>query len=257
MKKEITIVKIGGNVIDNSDLLSQILSDFTSLSGSKILIHGGGKLASELSSDLGIESQFHEGRRITSSGELKIVTMVYSGWINKSIVAELQSRGANALGLCGADGNVLQARKRSIAEVDFGHVGDIVNVNASFISKLLEQEIVPVFSAITHDGQGGLLNTNADTIACKIAQALVSEYTVKLIYCFEKQGVLFDENDSNSILPTISKPEFKSWSDNGILHSGILPKIQNCFDAKDAGVKEVHITHALNLHLLNPKTSFQ
>lgn len=257
MKKALTIVKIGGNVIDNPELLTPVLEEFATLSGPKILIHGGGKLASKLSTDLGITPQFHDGRRITSSEDLKIVTMVYSGWINKSIVAGLQKSGINALGLCGADGNVLQAEKRQNSDIDFGLVGDIKQVNTRFILSLMQQGIVPVFSAITHDCSGNLLNTNADTIASKIAQAMASEFRVKLIYCFEKQGVLFDEKDPDSILPTISEMEFKTWSASGLIHSGILPKIQNCFDARAAGVEEVYISHALNLNLSNPKTSFQ
>ena len=257
MKTPLTVVKIGGNVIDNPDLLSQVLSDFVALEGAKILVHGGGKLATQLSANLGIESRFHLGRRITSLEELKMVTMVYAGWINKSIVAQLHACGASALGLCGADGDALRSKKRENAEVDFGYVGDVGQVHSELIAGLLNQQIVPVFSAITHDGNGGLLNTNADTVASEIAKAMSAEFSVKLIYCFDKQGVLSDEKDDDSVLPLLSKTDFELWKQDGALHSGILPKIQNCLAAKESGVAEVYITHALNLNLTNLKTSFQ
>jgi acetylglutamate kinase len=256
MKTELTIVKIGGNVIDDPNMLAHVLREFSELPGEKILVHGGGKAASTLSSQLGITSQYHQGRRITSSEELKIVTKVYAGWISKNIVAQLSALGLNAIGLCGADCNVIRATKRSATPIDFGFVGDVESVNSAFLKILLQQEIIPVLSAITHDGKGTLLNTNADTIAGSVAQALAGNFNVKLIYCFEKRGVLFDEKDENSVLSNISKDEFVEWSNKGILHSGILPKIQNCFDAVDAGVKEVHITNPSNLNLTGAKTSF-
>lgn len=256
MGTELTIVKIGGNVIDDAVMLDRVLCDFMELSGAKILVHGGGKSASKLSERLGITSQYHQGRRITSSEELKIVTKVYAGWISKSIVAQLSALGANALGLCGADCNVIRAKKRSATPIDFGFVGDVESVNTVFLKMLLEQEIVPVLSAITHDGTGNLLNTNADTIAGSVAGALAGDFNVRLIYCFEKQGVLFNEEDETSVVSKISKIEFEEWTKKGILHSGILPKIQNCLDAVDSGVGEVYITNAMNLHLDQPKTSF-
>ncbi len=254
MKTSLTIVKIGGNVLDNPIALDEVLSQFVALSGPKILVHGGGKETTSLSEKLGIKAAFHEGRRITTAEELKLATMVYAGWINKTIVAALQAKGAFALGLCGADVSSIVSSKRPVGKVDFGWVGDVQQVNVHAIMHFLKMDVVPVFSAITHDGKGQLLNTNADTIASEIAQAMVSNFAVKLIYCFEKNGVLWNEKDPSQIIPSINLEQFNSWKASGILYAGILPKISNGLKAKAAGVSKVCITNAQNLDLSQSKT---
>jgi acetylglutamate kinase len=247
--KELTIVKIGGNIVDKPEALEYFLRDFNNLRGPKILIHGGGVLASELSKKLGIETIMLNGRRVTDYETLKIVSMVYAGWINKSIVAALQKIGCNALGLSGADGDSVPAVRRSPEPVDFGYVGDVnpTNINSSFLEGLLARGICPVFCAITHDRNGSLLNTNADTMASSIAIAMSSDYCTKLIYCFEKEGVLFDENDGDSIIPLITKNNYSKLKEDGIVKGGMIPKLDNAFAAIENGVAEVCIKHASNL----------
>lgn len=249
MKPEINIVKIGGNVIDNETALAAFLQDFASLEGAKVLIHGGGKLATRMAEQLNIPTQMHEGRRITDADTLKIVTMVYAGWINKNIVAQLQRLHCNAIGLSGADANVIPAVRRAPAPIDFGFVGDVQpeQINHTFLSTLLQQDICPVCCAITHDTQGNLLNSNADTIASSLAIALSSTYDVRLVFCFEKEGVLSNPDDERSVIPEITRSSYATLKADGIITAGMLPKIDNAFKAIDAGVQEVVIKHAKNV----------
>lgn len=243
--KKVYIIKISGNVLDDEIALEQFLHDFASIRESKILVHGGGKLANDLANKLGIAQMMVNGRRITDTETLKITTMVYAGLINKQLVATLQSKKNNAIGLSGADLNIIQTQKRPVGEVDFGFVGDIVKdgINTLVLSNFLEQKIVPVFSAITHDGNGQLLNTNADTIASEIAVALSKNFETHLIYCFEKNGVLKDVSDENSVIETMTKHEYHNFKNEGIISKGMIPKLDNAFTAIQKGVKEVVITH--------------
>ena len=297
----IKVIKIGGNIVDNPGLLEAFVKDFSAMPGMKVLIHGGGVMASQMQKSMGMTPVMVEGRRVTDEATLKVVTMVYAGWCNKNIVALLQGAGCNAIGLCGADGNVIRAAKRPPVKVeisaedaaaspaagnmtpcdepgfqmvDYGFVGDVKadSVNASFIYSLLERGIVPVFNAINHDGEGNLLNTNADTIASSVAIALASHkyrnrwevcsacedcthcsddgkltHEVELIYCFEKDGVLFDKDDDSSVIPQIDKEKFAALKAEGVVADGMIPKLTNSFKAIDSGVSRVIIKHARNL----------
>lgn len=301
----IKVVKIGGNVVDNPELLKKFVKDFAAMPGMKVLIHGGGVMASQMQKSMGMTPVMVEGRRVTDEATLKVVTMVYAGWCNKNIVALLQGAGCNAIGLCGADGNVIKASKRppvkvemseqAAAEsparsaimpceepgwkmVDYGFVGDVKaeSVDAGFIYSLLEKGIVPVFNAINHDGEGNLLNTNADTIASSVAMALAGykyrsrrdvcsacedcihcsddgrlTHEVELIYCFEKDGVLYDKDDDSSVIPDIDRERFAQLKAEGRVADGMIPKLTNSFKAIDSGVARVIIKHAQNL--LNDK----
>lgn len=237
------VIKIGGNVIDNSENLHHFLNDFASLDGHKILVHGGGKLATDLSHTLGIEPKMVDGRRITDIETLRVVTMVYAGLINKNIVAQLQRYHCNAVGLTGADANLIRAVKRPVKEIDYGFVGDLheTSVAKNKLSELLDAGLIPVFSAITHDGEGQLLNTNADTIASALAVALSSIYKVSLVYCFEKKGVLREVTDEGSVIREISSSEFETLRSDNIIAGGMLPKLENAFRAIHNGVNEVYI----------------
>ncbi len=247
--KELTVVKIGGNIVDKEDALDIFLKDFNKMKGPKILIHGGGVLASEISKKLGIVPNMINGRRVTDHETLKIVSMVYAGWINKSIVAGLQKIGCNAIGLSGADGDSVPATKRAPEPIDFGYVGDVnpANINSSFLESLLARGICPVFCAITHDRNGSLLNTNADTMASSVAIAMSRDYNVKLIYCFEKDGVLFNQEDPESIVPLITRSNYEKLKEEGVVSGGMIPKLDNAFQAIESGVSEVTIKHARNL----------
>lgn len=247
--KALTIVKIGGNVVDNPESLSKFLLMFNKIEAPKILIHGGGILASEISAKLGIETKMHNGRRITDAETLKVCTMVYAGWINKSIVAQLQKIGCNSLGLSGADAGVIPAKKRSPDPVDFGFVGDISpdEINTGVLVSLLGRGITPVFCAITHDRNGSLLNTNADTMASGIAVALSGSYYTRLIFCFEKDGVLYDPKDEKSVIPLITKESYTRLKNEGVVSEGMLPKLDNAFFALERGVSEVYIKKWSNL----------
>lgn len=251
--KKLRIIKIGGNVIDNQGRLERFLSDFVKVKGPKILVHGGGKIASEMATKLGIEAKLIEGRRVTDSETIKVVTMVYAGLVNKNIVAKLQALNCNALGLSGADGNAIKAHKRPVKEIDFGWVGDLAPdaINVHLIEQLLESGFLPVFSAITHDGKGHLLNTNADTIASALAVALSKNYACSLIYCFEKKGVLKDVFDEDSVIRKINCHQFPELKETGVISQGMIPKIQNSFDAINQGVSEVLIGSSEELALLN------
>ncbi len=243
------VIKIGGNVIDNPKNLEKFLFDLSKITDLKILVHGGGKLATELAERLGIDQKMVDGRRITDAETLKIATMVYAGLINKQIVASLQSKGINALGLSGADGNVIQASKRKVGTVDYGFVGDIDGngVNAELISTFLKNAVTPVFCAITHNGEGQLLNTNADTIASTLAIALSKEYDVQLNFCFEKKGVLKDVSNDNSVIETITPATYKQYLESGVISKGMIPKLDNAFEAITKGVKSVVIAHSDDL----------
>ena len=245
----LTVVKIGGNIIDKPDDLDRFLEDFANIEGSKVLIHGGGVMASELSTRLGIKTTMHNGRRVTDFETLKLVSMVYAGWINKNIVAKLQKIGCNAIGLSGADGDCVPAVKRSPVPVDFGYVGDVdpSKINTALIMSLLGRGITPVFCAITHDRNGSILNTNADTMASGIAIALSKEHYTRLIYCFEKQGVLADSVNEESVIPLINRKRYEELKAEGVVKDGMIPKIDNAFYAIGNGVSEVVIKHAANL----------
>ncbi len=248
-KEQLSVVKIGGNIVDNPDALDSFLDDFNKLEGRKVLVHGGGVMASKMAEQLGIETKMIHGRRVTDEDTLKLVTMVYAGWINKSIVASLQKRGCNAIGLSGADGNAIPSIRRSPDPIDFGYVGDPDpdKANAKFTARLIDGGAVPVFCAITHDEKGSLLNTNADTIANTVATACSRLYQTTLYYCFEKEGVLRDVNDPDSLIPTINQGEYEEYKQSGIIDGGMLPKLDNAFRAIEGGVSEVVVLHARNL----------
>lgn len=252
------VIKIGGNVIDNSANLHHFLKDFAALDGLKVLVHGGGKVATQISSSLGIEAKMVDGRRITDIETLRVVTMVYAGLINKNMVAQLQRYHNNAIGLTGADGNFIKAKKRPVKTIDYGFVGDLDknSIQAENISKLLETGFTPVFCALTHDGDGQLLNTNADTIAAALAVSLSKIYETTLIYCFEKKGVLQDIDDEDSLIREIDPQRYEQLKLEKIVSEGMLPKLDNAFDAIKSGVKEVIIGQADELHLINKKASF-
>ena len=277
----IKIVKIGGKVVDNPELLREFVKDFAAMPGMKALVHGGGVMASQMQKSMGMTPQMIEGRRVTDEDTLKVVTMVYAGWCNKNITALLQAEGCNAIGLSGADGNAIKARKRPPVhveslgqDVDYGYVGDVTgeSVNAGFIYSLMERGIVPVFNAINHDGEGNLLNTNADTIASSVAIALANyryrsprevccrceecthcsddgrlTHETELIYCFEKDGVLYDKDDDSSVIPEIDRERFAGLKAEGRVADGMIPKLANSFKAIDSGVARVIIKHARNL----------
>lgn len=244
--KQLTIIKIGGNVIDNSANLHQFLLDFTALPGDKILVHGGGKIATELGESLGVEAKMVEGRRITDIETLRIVTMVYAGLINKNMVAQLQAKGSNAIGLTGADGNIIKAKKRPVKAIDYGFVGDLDenSVSSKTLDSLLKAGLVPVLCAITHDGETQLLNTNADTIASSVAVAMSALYETRLVYCFEKKGVLKDVNDDDSVVREIKADEFEGLKTDGTVQGGMIPKLHNAFEAIKKGVCAVYIGKA-------------
>ena len=238
---KLNIIKIGGNVIEDSKLLDSFLNDFASIKEHKILVHGGGKDASKLAKKLGVNTNIIDGRRITDSSNLEIITMVYGGKINKFIVAKLQGLNCNAIGVSGADCNSITAVKRPIKEIDYGFVGDIDKINTNLFKLLLENKITPVCCAISHDGKGQLLNTNADTIASVLAIELSKLYSVSLLYCFEKKGVLNIEKSDQKILELITPTSYTNLKSKGVINSGMIPKIDNCFNALKSGVKIVKI----------------
>jgi len=241
--EQLFVIKIGGNVIDDPEKLDGFLNTFAAVKGKKILVHGGGKIATKIGEQLGLTPNYHQGRRITDDKTIDLVTMVYGGLVNKKIVASLQALKENAIGLTGADGNVIPAVKRPVKEIDFGWVGDIedIHVNTVFLTSLLSQDITPVFAALTHDSQGHILNTNADTIASVLAVALSRKYEVRLIYCFEKKGVLLDVENEDSVIVRIDQSKYQQLLSENKLFEGIIPKIDNAFAAINSGVKEVLI----------------
>lgn len=245
MKQKLTIVKVGGAVVEDETQLTQLLKDFSAISGRKVLIHGGGRRATKVAASLGIESKMVGGRRITDADMLSVVTMVYGGLVNKNLVARLQANGVNALGLTGADIDVIRSHKRPLKDgIDFGFVGDVDKADGQMLSRLIEAGITPVMAPLTHDGQGNILNTNADTIASETAKALAPFYDITLIYSFEKKGVLSNPDDDNSVIPTITRADFERYKADGTISGGMLPKIENALSAIDKGVNRVIITLA-------------
>ncbi len=245
MKQPLTIVKVGGAVVEDETQLRRLLDSFCSIEGRKILVHGGGRRATEVASRLGLESRMAGGRRITDKDMLEVVTMVYGGLVNKNIVALLQANGTNALGLTGADMDCLRSHRRPLTNgIDFGFVGDVERVDCHAIATLIESGVVPVMAPLTHDGHGTMLNTNADTIAAETAKALAMVYDVTLIYSFEKAGVLADPDNEASVIASITRADFERLRSEGIVAGGMIPKIENALDAVDAGVSRVVITKA-------------
>ena len=243
--EKVTIVKVGGAIVENDEQLAQLLTDFAAIPGKKVLVHGGGRHATKIAAALGIESQMVNGRRITDAQMLEVVTMVYGGLVNKNLVAKLQAKGVNALGLTGADMDVIHSHKRPVKDgVDFGYVGDVERANGKMLQTLIQEGITPVMAPLTHDGNGNILNTNADTIASETAKALAPYYDVTLIYSFEKKGVLSNPDDDNSVIPVITRADFEKYQADGTIGGGMIPKIENALAAVDAGVKEVIITLA-------------
>lgn len=255
--EKLTVVKVGGGIVENPESLERLLDKFARIEGLKVLVHGGGRSATKIAEQLSIPQTMIGGRRVTDAETLRVVTMVYAGLVNKQIVASLQSRGINALGLTGADMNVILSHRRAPKKVkmddgtsqmvDYGFVGDVDKVSAELLSGLIAQGVVPVMSPITHDKQGSLLNTNADTIAGEVAKALAQSFQVTLMFCFEKAGVLTNPDDDSSVIPSITSAEFPVLVDNGTISGGMLPKLENSFQAIEAGVYEVVITHADNI----------
>ena len=243
-KKKVTIIKVGGKIVEEKASLDALLDRFAAVEGAKVLIHGGGRSATKIAESLGIESKMVNGRRITDEPMLQVVTMVYGGLVNKNIVAGLQARGVNALGLTGADCNIIEAHKRPVGEVDFGFVGDVDRADGEMLSKLIEQGIVPIVAPLTHDGKGNMLNINADTMAAETAKALAPYFDVTLTYCFEFPGVMRDPEDETSVIPQITTELYGKLKEDGIVNGGMIPKIDNAFNALNGGVSKVIITRA-------------
>lgn len=244
MKTKLTVIKVGGKIVEEEATLQNLLNDFAAIEGPKVLVHGGGRSATKMAAQLGIESKMVNGRRITDAEMLTVVTMVYGGLVNKNIVAGLQARGVNAVGLTGADMNVILSEKRPVKDIDYGFVGDVKQVDGKRLAALIQSGIIPVMAPLTHDGKGNILNTNADTIAGETAKGLAPYFDVTLIYCFEKKGVLRDEADDNSVIADINRQQFAELVGQGVIQGGMIPKLENAFQAIDAGVKEVIITAA-------------
>jgi len=246
---KLTLVKVGGKIVEEPESLKQLLADFSKIEGNKVLVHGGGRSATAVAAKLGIESTMVNGRRVTDEESLKVVTMVYGGLVNKQIVAGLQAIGVNALGLTGADLNYMRSEKRPVKDVDYGFVGDVKEVNAGILADLIAKGVVPVLAPLTHDLQGNMLNTNADTIAGEAAKALAKHFNVTLMYCFEKKGVLMSESDDESVISEITPGLFEKYVAEGIINGGMIPKLENAFEAINAGVKQVIITRADLIHI--------
>lgn len=245
--EKLTIIKVGGALVEDAVALSDLLDRFVVLSGAKVLVHGGGRRATDVADRMGLHTQMIEGRRVTDLAMLEVVTMVYGGGVNKNIVAKLQERGVNALGLTGADLNYMQATRRAVKAVDYGYVGDISSVNVELVSLLLERGVLPVLAPLSHDGKGCMLNVNADTIAAEAAVALSSMFDVELIYCFEKPGVLRNSDDDNSLIPKMQKADFEKLRAEGAIHAGMIPKLENCFSAIERGVSRVRICNVAGI----------
>ena len=244
MRKKITVIKVGGKIVEEEASLTALLDRFAAIDGRKVLIHGGGRSATRIAGLLGIESRMVDGRRITDSETLKVVTMVYGGLVNKNIVAGLQARGVNALGLTGADCNIIKAHKRPVKTIDYGFVGDVECADGDMLSRLIEQGITPIIAPLTHDGKGTMLNTNADTMAAETAKALATVYDTTLIYCFELPGVMRDPEDADSLIATITGESYRALLAEGIISGGMIPKMENAFNAINNGVSRVIITKA-------------
>ena len=245
MKEKLTLIKVGGAIVEDEAQLNSLLRHFTAIEGRKVLVHGGGRRATQVAAQLGIESKMVNGRRITDAHMLQVVTMVYGGLVNKNLVAQLQAQGVNALGLTGADMDVLRSHRRPIKNgVDYGFVGDVDKADGARLQQLIEQGITPIMAPLTHDGEGNILNTNADTIAAETAKALAPYYDVTLIFCFEKAGVLANADDDSSVIPVINHDDFRRYVADGTISGGMIPKIENALAAVDAGVAQVIITLA-------------
>ena len=243
--RNITVIKVGGAIVEDEARLNDLLCRFASIDGPKVLVHGGGRRATKVAAALGIETKMVDGRRVTDADMLEVVTMVYGGLVNKNVVAQLQARGVNALGLTGADMNVILSHRRPLRNgVDYGFVGDVDQVDGQALTSLLERGVIPVMAPLTHDGQGSLLNTNADTIAAETAKALTPYFDVTLVYCFEKAGVLANPDDDNSVIPVITKTDFATLAADGTISGGMKPKIENALAAVEKGVRRVIITKA-------------
>lgn len=250
MMEKITVIKVGGAVVEDEAQLTQLLQDFSAIEGRKVLVHGGGRRATKVAAQLGIETQMVNGRRITDASMLEVVTMVYGGLVNKNVVARLQAQDIDALGLTGADIDVIRSHKRPLKNgVDYGFVGDVDRADGDKLHTLIEAGIVPVMAPLTHDGMGNILNTNADTIAGETAKALAKHYDVTLVFCFEKKGVLSNPDDDESVIPTITRADFDRYVADGTISGGMIPKIENAFNAIDAGVGRVVITKADSIGL--------
>ena len=247
MPKPLYIVKIGGNVIDNPEACERFLADFAKLDGLKILVHGGGKVATQIAAKLQIETQMVDGRRITDKPMLDVVTMVYGGLVNKNLVTRLQALQCNAIGLTGADGGIIRSVRRPVKTIDYGFVGDIEEVNAKQITALLNSDLVPLIAPLTYSAEGLLLNTNADTMASAMAVAMGGEFEVNLVYCFEKKGVLSNPEDDDSVISSLTPESYESFKSSGAIYKGMIPKLDNAFAALRAGVKRVSICHADDL----------
>ena len=256
-EEPLNIIKVGGGVVENQASLARLLDQFASMPGRKVLVHGGGRLATSMAAGLGIESKMIGGRRITDEKMLEVVTMVYGGLVNKNVVAGLQAKGVKAIGLTGADGDTIRSHKRPLKRVkmddgteqmvDFGFVGDVDKVNAQLLSELIEGGLVPVVAPLTHNGEGNILNTNADPIASSVACALAEFYDVTLTFCFEKAGVLLDADDDSSVIPLINEEQFQQLKAEGVVSGGMIPKLENAFEALRKGVRQVIITHSDNI----------
>lgn len=244
MKEHLTIIKVGGKIVENSESLNALLKDFAAGDGKKLLVHGGGRSATQMAARLGVETKMVDGRRITDEAMLEVVTMVYGGLVNKRIVAGLQALGIDAVGLTGADMNIVLSDKRKVSAVDYGWVGDVKRVNAEAVATLIESGCCPVVAPLTHDGCGHMLNTNADTMAGEMAKAMAARYDVTLMFCFEKPGVLADENDDSSLIPTITPAVLDDLKCRGVVSGGMIPKLDNAIACVSAGVESVVITQA-------------
>lgn len=245
MKEKLIIVKVGGAVVEDEAQLTQLLKDFAAIKGPKILVHGGGRRATKVAAALGIETKMVDGRRITDAEMLEVVTMVYGGLVNKHVVAGLQALGVDAIGLCGADGDIIRSVKRPLKNgIDYGFVGDVKKADGEKMAHFIGKNLVPVVAPLTHDGQGNILNTNADTMASEVAKAMAPLYDVTLIFSFEKKGVLSNPNDDESVIPTITRADFERYKADGTISGGMLPKIENALAAVEAGVNQVIITLA-------------
>ena len=242
--EQLSVIKVGGGIVEENDSLQALLDDFTALPGRKALVHGGGRSATRIATLLGIESKMVNGRRITDADMLQVVTMVYGGLVNKQIVTALQQRDVNAVGLTGADMGVIRSEKRPVGEVDYGYVGDVKQVDGRMLAGLIERQLVPVMAPLSFSKEHGLLNTNADTIAAETAKGLAAYFDVDLVFCFEKKGELRDENDDDSVIEQITKSDFEKYVADGTIQGGMIPKLENAFAAIDAGVKQVVITRA-------------
>ena len=254
MNEKLTIVKVGGKIVEDEQSLAQLIHDFSTLEGHKVLVHGGGRTATDIAAHLGIETQMVNGRRVTDADMLRVVTMVYGGLVNKNVVAKLQACGVCALGLTGADIDVIRSHKRIVKDVDYGFVGDVDHVDGERLANLIRSGIVPVMAPLTHDGMGNMLNTNADTIASETAKALAQHFDVTLTYCFEHAGVLSNPDEPSSVISNINRESFNKLVADGTVSGGMIPKLENCLAAVDAGVGRVVITNANDIQNVHGTT---